>query len=190
MAPGDKTRKVIIQYDKYVMSTYNRVPIVLTKGSGCRVWDIEGKEYLDFFPGWAVSGLGHCHTRVVRAIRRQANKMLHISNNYYNHLQAKLARELINASFDGKAFFCNSGAEANEGAIKFARKFGNPARYEIITMENSFHGRTLATITATGQPKYQEGFEPLPAGFKHVPFNDLTAVKNAVTDKTIAIMVE
>jgi len=186
------TKEVIAQYDKYVMSTYTRIPAVIVKGKGLKVRDLDGNEYLDFFPGWAVSGLGHCHPKVVNAIRNYLKKIIHVSNNYYNILQGKLAQKIIENSFEGKVFFCNSGAEANEGAIKLARAYGNArgSRYEIITMENSFHGRTLATITATAQPKYQKGFEPLPLGFKYVDFNVLKAVEGAITDKTIAIMLE
>jgi len=186
------TKEVIAQYDKYVMSTYGRIPIVIVKGKGLKVRDLDGNEYLDFFPGWAVTGLGHCHPKVVNAVRNYLKKIIHVSNNYYNVLQGKLAQKIIENSFEGKVFFCNSGAEANEGAIKLARSYGNASggRYEIITMENSFHGRTLATITATSQPKYQKGFEPLPLGFKYAAFNDIKAVENAITDKTIAIMLE
>ncbi len=187
-------KKITIDYEKYVAPTYMRLPIVLAKGKGAKVWDSQGKEYLDFFPGWAVSGLGHCHPMVVNAIKGQAGKMLHVSNNYYNLLQGKLAKEIIKNSFDGKVFFSNSGAEANEAAIKLARRhfsiIKNQDKFEIISMENSFHGRTLATITATAQPKYQQGFAPLPGGFKYVPFNDFQALKNAVTDKTAAIILE
>lgn len=188
------TKKIIKQYEKFVAPTYARLPIVLVKGKGSKVWDSDSREYLDFFPGWAVSGLGHCHPAVVKAIKSQAGKMLHVSNNYYNELQAELAEAIIKHSFDGKVFFSNSGAEANEAAIKLTRRYFNIVRgqdkFEIITMENSFHGRTLATITATGQTKYQEGFSPLPPGFKYVPFNDLDALKGAITDKTAAIMIE
>jgi len=186
------TKEIISQYDKYVMATYSRIPIVIVKGKGLKVWDLDGNEYLDFFPGWAVTGLGHCHPKVVNAVRNYLKKIIHVSNNYYNMLQAKLARKIIENSFEGKVFFCNSGAEANEGAIKLARAYGNAmgGRYEIITMENSFHGRTLAAITATAQPKYQKGFEPLPLGFKYADFNDLKAIEAAITDKTAAIMLE
>ena len=186
-----KTGKVVSMYDKYIMNTYKRVPLCLKKACGAKVWDIDGKSYLDFFPGWAVSGIGHCHPRVVAAINEQAKKLLHVSNNYYSELQAKLAETIIKNSFPGKVFFANSGAEANEAAVKLARKYGrDKGRYEVITMTGSFHGRTLAMITATGQDKVKCGFEPLPEGFVHVPFNDLEAVREAVTDKTIAIMLE
>jgi len=190
------TQELIAQYEKFVMKTYTRIPTVIVKGKGLKVWDVEGNEYLDFFPGWAVSGLGHCHPEVVNAIRNYVNKIIHVPNNYYNMLQGKLAQEIVENAFnkgngEGKAFFCNSGAEANEGAIKLVRAYGVAnGKYEIITMQNSFHGRTLATITATGQPKYSKDFVPLPAGFKSVPFNDIKALEGAVTDKTMAIMLE
>jgi len=186
-----KTQEVIDLYKQYIMSVYTQSPIALVKGKGAKVWDIEGKEYLDFFPGWAVSGLGHCHPRVVNAIKNQCKKIIHVSNNYYNNLQLKLARLISDSSFGGKVFFCNSGAEANEAAIKFARMYGHPkGRFEVISMENSFHGRTLATVAATGQAKIKKGFEPLPEGFKHVRFNDLAAAEEAITEKTVAVMVE
>ncbi len=186
-----RTKDVVKLYDKYVMNTYRRVPLCLDKGKGSIARDIDGNNYLDFFPGWAVSGIGHCHPRVVFAINKQAKRLMHVSNNYYSKEQALLAKKVIESSFPGKVFFANSGAEANEAAIKIARKYGHETgRFEIITMFKSFHGRTLATITATGQDKVKEGFEPLPQGFVHVPFNDLDAVKKAVTGKTIAIMLE
>jgi len=186
-----QTKSFAETYKQYVMPTYTRIPLVLVKGKGTAVWDASGKEYLDFFPGWAVSGLGHCHPKVVKAVSNQLTKILHVSNNYMNELQPLLAEKLIEKSFRGKVFFANSGAEANEGAIKLARKYGNPtSRFEVITMEKSFHGRTLAMITATGQDKVKKGFEPLPEGFKHVPFNDFPALEEAISDKTVAIMLE
>ncbi len=188
------------------MPTYTQVPVCLVKGKGARVWDLEGKEYLDLFPGWAVSGLGHCHPIVVHAIKEQARKMLHVANNFLNVKQAELARIISGASFPSRVFFCNSGAEANEGAIKFARKYGSetgrPAetgeprpvsqagRFEIITMKQSFHGRTLAAMTATGQEKFHQGFQPLVEKFRYADFNDLESVKKLVNDKTVAIMLE
>lgn len=184
-------KRLIQDYKKYVMPTYTREPLVIVKGKASRVWDISGREYLDFFPGWAVSGLGHTHPAVVKALKAQLNRILHVPNNYYNELQGKLAKKISKASFDGKVFFCNSGAESVEAAIKLARLYGSKKkRYEIITMKNSFHGRTLAAIAATAQPKYKQGFAPLPGGFKHVPFNDLKALKKKITKKTIAIMLE
>ncbi|MGE4357024.1 MAG: aspartate aminotransferase family protein [Candidatus Omnitrophota bacterium] len=185
-----KTEEVIKLYDDYVMNTYTRMPISLAKGKGSRLWDLEQKEYLDFFPGWGVSGLGHSHPKIVCALKDQAKKLIHVSNNYYHHLQARLAKKIVELSFPGKVFFCNSGAEANEAAFKLARIYGGGKRFEIIAFENSFHGRTLATIAATGQRKYQKGFEPLPSGFVHVPFNDIKAVKNALSDKTVAVIIE
>ena len=185
------TQEIIAQYQRFVINTYTRTPIVIVKGKGLKAWDLDGNEYLDFFPGWAVSGLGHCHPRVVNAVRNYLKKVIHVPNNYYNMLQGKLAQKIVEHSFEGKVFFCNSGAEANEAAIKLVRAYGSQAqKYEIITMENSFHGRTLATITATGQAKYQKGFEPLPIGFKTVPFNDIRALENAITAKTAGIMIE
>ncbi len=183
-------RKTIRLYYDYVIPCYTKTPLVLERGKGTRLWDAHGDEYLDFFPGWAVSGIGHCHKRVVEAIKRQAERLIHVSNNYYHEQQALLAEEIIRHSFPGKVFFCNSGAEANEAAFKLARKAGNPAKNEIISMERSFHGRTLAAITATGQKKHKEGFEPLPAGFITVPFNDFPALEKVVTPKTAAIILE
>ncbi|MCM8790522.1 MAG: aspartate aminotransferase family protein [Candidatus Omnitrophica bacterium] len=186
-----KTEKIVRMYDKYVMNTYKRVPLCLDRAKGSIVWDIDGNKYLDLFPGWAVSGTGHCHPAVVKAVQSQAKKLMHVSNNYYSEAQALLAKTIIENSFDGKVFFGNSGAEANEAAVKLARRYGHPTgRYEVITMTKSFHGRTLAMITATGQDKVKLGFEPLPAGFVHVPFGDIEAVREAVNEKTIAVMLE
>ncbi len=184
------TKETIGLYNQYVMNTYTRVPVALAKGKGSRVWDLEQKEYLDFFPGWGVSGLGHCHQKIYSAIKEQAGKIIHVSNNYYNHLQGRLAREIIDSSFEGKVFFCNSGAEANEAAFKLARSFGQGRKFEFISFENSFHGRTFAAVSATGQTKYQKGFEPLVPGFFHILFNDIRAVKAAVNEKTAAIIIE
>lgn len=191
----DLNTQAVIQMDAdYVMHFVNRQPVVFVRGQGMKVWDAEGKEYLDFLAGIAVNGLGHSHPRLVAAISKQAAELMHVCNLYYVPQQPELAKRLVELSGLGKAFFCNSGAEANETAIKLARKWAKerhgPDRYEIITAEGSFHGRTLATVTATGQPKYHQGFEPLVAGFKHVPFNDLSAMEAAVTDETCAIMLE
>ena len=186
---GSASEKVIALYDRYVMNTYTRSPLVITKGKGSRVWDIEGREYLDLFPGWGVSGLGHSHPWLLTALRGQLGRMVHVSNNYYHPLQARAAKALVEASFDGKAFFTNSGAEAVETAVKLSRKWGQ-GRFEIIVMERSFHGRTMAALSATGQPKYQQGFEPLLPGFVRVAFDDLFAVKQAITPKTVAVLVE
>ncbi len=191
MIEMNKTDKVVAMYDKYIMKTYKRVPLCLEMAKGAKVWDIEGKEYLDFFPGWAVSGIGHCHPFVARAVAKQARKLMHVSNNYYSKAQGLLAETIIKNSFPGKVFFANSGAEANEAAVKLARLYGSSGgRYEVITMLKSFHGRTLAMIAATGQDKVKHGFEPLPQGFVHVPFNDLEALKEAITEKTVAVMLE
>jgi len=184
-----KAQEIFDSYKDYIMPTYTKVPLVFVKGKGSRLWDIHNKIYLDFFPGWGVGNLGHCHPKVMQAVRDQISKLIFIANNYYHLPQAKLAKEIAYQSYPAKVFFCNSGAEANEAAIKFSRKFGK-GRYEIITFENSFHGRTLATIAATGQKKYQQGFEPLPEGFKIVRFNAIDAIKNAITEKTVAIMLE
>ena len=186
-----KTDKVVMMYEKYVMNTYKRVPFCLEKAKGAKVWGIDGKVYLDFFPGWAVSGVGHCHPLVAGAIAKQAKKLMHVSNNYYSELQGLLAKKIIEESFSGKVFFANSGAEANEAAVKLARKYGHDkGRYQIITMTKSFHGRTLGMISATGQDKVKKGFEPLVEGFVHIPFNDIEALKEAVNEKTIAVMFE
>ncbi|MCX5694292.1 MAG: aspartate aminotransferase family protein [Candidatus Omnitrophica bacterium] len=200
-----KIEDIFQTYKECIMPTYNKVPFIFVKGKGSWLWDIKGKAYLDFFPGWGVGGLGHCHPKVMQGVRDQISKLIFIPNNYYHPFQAKLAKELITLSFPGKVFFANSGAEANEAAIKLARKFGASAklcadgepgriisqgRYEVITFENAFHGRTMAALAATGQKKYQAGFEPIPEGFKQVKFNDLAAVKQAITGKTVAVMLE
>jgi len=187
----NKTSKVVEMYDKYVMTTYKRVPFCLERAKGTKVWDIDGRSYLDFFPGWAVSGIGHCHPMVSNAVAKQAKKLMHVSNNYYSQLQGLLAKKIIEESFKGKVFFANSGAEANEAAVKLARRYGHDKqRYQIITMLKSFHGRTLGMIAATGQEKVKKGFEPIPEGFVHIPFNDIEALKEAITDKTAAVMFE
>lgn len=188
------SQEIIELSHEYLMPTYNRFPIALVKGKGSKVWDANGKEYLDFTAGLAVCSLGHCHPVVVEAICRQAKELIHVSNLFYIQPQAKLAA-FIGQIFKGaRVFFCNSGAEANEAALKLARKYakvnGHPERYEVITTLGSFHGRTLATLAATGQPKHRQGFEPLPAGFTHVPFNDLKALKEAINEQTCAIMLE
>ena len=186
-------QEIINQTGKYITNTYNRFPIAITKGKGCKVWDADGKEYLDFVAGLAVCNLGHCHPKVVKAIQEQAERLIHISNLYHIEPQAQLAELLCKNSFADKAFFCNSGAEANEAAIKLTRKYfkdKNESRFQIITMEKSFHGRTLATLAATGQKKVQAGFEPLLEKFIYVPFNDAGAVANAITSQTAAVMIE
>jgi len=187
-------KELIDRAEQYIFPTYTRSPVVLTKGKGMKVWDSEGKEYLDFASGIAVLNIGHLHPRVVEAIHKQSKTLMHVSNLYYSEPQIKLAELLVKHSFADKVFFCNSGAEANEAAIKLARKVkkdkGESNRYEIITMENSFHGRTMATLSATGQKKFHHGFEPLLDGFTYVPFNNSKAVEDAITDTTCAVMVE
>jgi len=180
--------------DKYIMKTYGRYPIVPVRGEGCRLWDADGKEYLDFLGGVAVNNLGHCHPKVVAALQKQAEELIHCSNYYQIPQQIELAELLCTHSFADKAFFCNSGAEANEAAIKLARKYSldtyGPERYEIITAAESFHGRTMATVSATGQEKVQRFFDPLLHGFTHVPFDDAAALEAAITSTTCAIMLE
>ena len=179
---------------RYLANTYARFPVVLVRGRGVRLWDSDGKEYLDFAAGIAVDVLGHCHPKVVEAIKAQAEALLHVSNLYHIEPQIRLAQALCEHSFADKVFFCNSGAEANEAAIKLARRYAKvrwgPDRYEIVCMRDSFHGRTMATLTATGQEKHQRGFEPLLPGFKHIPFNDLRAAEQAIDSRTCAVLVE
>ncbi len=182
--------QIFESYNENILATYTRMPAIFVKGKGSVLTDIHGKKYLDFFPGWGVSNLGHCHPKVMGAVREQIGKLIHIPNNLYNPIQAKLAKELIRMSFPGKMFFCNSGAEAIETAIKFSRVYGKGEKFEIITTVNSFHGRTMGALTATGQEKHQKPFTPLLAGFKHVPFNDIKAFKEAVSDKTSAVILE
>ncbi|MDK2741978.1 MAG: acetylornithine transaminase [Nitrospira sp.] len=179
---------------KYLMQTYGRQPVSIVRGRGAKVYDLEGREYLDFVGGIAVNILGHGHPDLVKTIQRQAAQLIHTSNLYYTEPQVKLARLLVDHSFADRVFFCNSGAEANEAAIKLARRYGHErhgaARFEVITMKNSFHGRTLGMITATGQEKVQKGFEPLMPGFAYAPFNDFSAIESMVTERTAAIMLE
>ncbi len=186
--------EIMSRGQEVVMNTYGRFPIALVKGKGSYVWDASGKQYLDFVGGIAVCALGHCHDELQKVIQEQANKLWHVSNLYWIEPQVKLAEKLVELSGLGKAFFCNSGAEANEAAIKLVRKYfyrkKEYDRYEIIVFKESFHGRTLATLTATGQSKYQEGFAPLPDGFVYADYNDLMSVEKLVSDKTAAIMIE
>ncbi len=188
------SKKWIALSEQYLMPTYRRYPLVLAKGENTKVWDAEGREFLDFGAGIAVCNLGHCHPEVVKALEEQAETLLHVSNLYHIIPQIELATLLVKHTFADRVFFCNSGAEANEGAIKlariYARKFMEGTRYEIITMKGSFHGRTMVTMAATGQEKIRKGFEPLPPGFIHVPYNDLEALKTAITPKTCAVMLE
>ena len=179
---------------QYLMDTYARYPLALARGQGAKVYDVEGREYLDFLAGVAVNVLGHCHPKVTLALQQQAQHLIHTSNLFYTEPQVKLAQALVAHSFADKVFFCNSGAEANEAAIKLARRWAHAKdgadRYEIVSMLSSFHGRTLATLTATGQDKVRKGFEPLPEGFRYVPFNDVEALSKAVTSRTAAVLVE
>ncbi len=189
-----KTETEIARSEQFIMNTYKRFPIVLVRGEGARVWDVDGREYLDFIAGIAVCNLGHCHPAVVEAIRAQAGTLMHVSNLYHIAPQIRMAQLLVENTFADKVFFCNSGAEANEGAIKLARKYARtkmgPHKRELITMEGSFHGRTLATVTATAQTKFQAGFEPLPEGFRYVPYNDPEALEKAISRETYAVMLE
>ena len=180
--------------DKHVMKTYGRYPIVAERGEGCRLWDVDGKAYLDFLAGVAVNNLGHCHPKVVAALREQAGRLLHCSNFYHIPQQVELAEWLCEHSFADRVFFCNSGAEANEAAMKLARKHSNEKhcedRFEVITALASFHGRTIGAISATGQEKVKAGFTPMLEGFKHVPFGDVEAMRQAITPQSCAIMLE
>ena len=184
------TQETIDLFDKFVIGNYSRLPRVIVKGEGCYLYDADGNKILDMFPGWAVSGIGHCHPRVVEAIRKQAGELLHIDNTFYSEPQGKLARMLSERAFGGKSFFCNSGAEANEAALKLARLHTSTEKYKFITAEGSFHGRTFATVAATAQPKYHEGFLPLLPGFVYVPFNDVGALESAFSDEVAAVLVE
>ena len=179
--------------NKYYAQTVRRQPVVIVRGEGTRVWDADGKEYLDFVAGWAVDNLGHCHPAVTKAITEQAATLVQTSNQFYTVPQLELAQLLIDNSCLDRVFFGNSGAEANEGALKLARRYGKQNRdgaYEVITAYNSFHGRTMGTLAATGQPHYQEAFTPLLPGFVHVDFDDVEAIMNATTDRTAAVLLE
>jgi acetylornithine/N-succinyldiaminopimelate aminotransferase len=176
--------------DKVFIGTYARYPAAMIKGVGCRLTDADGKEYLDFLSGIAVCALGHCHPQVTEAIRRQAGELVHVSNLYYTEPQIRLGELLTGHSFGEKIFLANSGAEANEAAIKLARISSGEGRYQVISLAGSFHGRTLATVAATGQPKFHKGFEPLPEGFLHAPFGDLEALTAMISDETCAILCE
>ncbi|HPC36755.1 MAG TPA: aspartate aminotransferase family protein [Candidatus Marinimicrobia bacterium] len=177
------------EFDNYVLPTYKRFPITLVKGRGMQVWDDEGNEYLDFFPGWGSGNIGHCHPKVVAALHEQLDKIMHVPNVYYNEKAGELAKLIIKDSFDGQVFFGNSGAEANEGALKLVRK-RNPNKKTIITLNNSFHGRTLATVTATGQSEYQKGFDPLLGGFVYCDINDCAMLASLMNENVAAIMLE
>jgi acetylornithine aminotransferase/acetylornithine/N-succinyldiaminopimelate aminotransferase len=176
--------------DAVFIGTYNRFPAAMVKGSGCRLWDADGKEYLDFLAGIAVCSLGHCHPVVTEAICRQAGSLVHVSNLFHTQPQIELAELLVKNSFADRIFMGNSGAEANEAAIKLARIHSGPGKYEIISLSGSFHGRTLATVAATGQPKFHQGFEPLPQGFIHAEFGDPAIIERLITPQTCAILCE
>jgi acetylornithine/N-succinyldiaminopimelate aminotransferase len=191
-APAEAPTRTEVEalYDQYVVPLANR-GLTLTHGKGRNVWDDRGRKYLDLGGGVAVTSLGHAHPSIRETLARQADILIHSSNLYYNEWQGRLAQRLVELTGPGKVFFCNSGAEANEGLIKLARKFGHKAgRYEIITMQNSFHGRTMATLSATGQDKIKQGFDPWLPGFVHVPYNDLDAIEAAINPTTVAVLVE
>ena len=177
-------------FDEYVIPNYRRYPVTLVRGEGSYVWDDQDRKYLDLFPGWGCNLLGHCPPPIVEAVQDQVAKLIHVPNSWYMEAQGQWAKLLSERSFGGQAFFCNSGAEANEAAIKLSRLHGGPDRYKIITFEGGFHGRTLGATTATAQPKYHEGLGPLMAGFQYAPFGDLDAVRKLIDDETCAILVE
>ena len=178
-------------FDRFVIANYGRNPVAFVRGEGSYVWDTEGNRYVDLMPGWGTTTIGHCHPKVVAAIQRQAGELIHVDNTFYTGPQGLVAKKISEHSFGGRCFFCNSGAEAVEAAIKLARLYSQQSgRYKMITMHDSFHGRTLAAITATGQEKYHRGYLPLVPGFTYVPFNDLDAVRAAADDETCAVMLE
>lgn len=183
------SQETIELFNKYVIPNYRRYPVCITRGEGTSVWDAEGRRYLDLFPGWGCNILGHCPPRVVQAIQEQAASLIHVPNTWYTESQGEFAEALCTRSF-GKAFFANSGAEANEGAMKLARLHAGRGRYKIITFTNGFHGRTFGAVTATAQPKYHEGLGPLLPGFRYAPFNNLDAVAELIDDETCAILLE
>ena len=191
---NDLKENTMASADKYMFQTYGRFPITLVKGDGCRVWDDKGKEYLDFVGGIAVCSLGHSSPIVTAALEKQSKELVHVSNLFYTRPQTDLAKMLVDNSFAERVFFCNSGAEANEAAIKLARRYGNEQfgkdKYIIISMQNSFHGRTMATLSATGQEKIKHGYSPLLNGFKFVPFNDINLLAKALDDSVCAVMIE
>lgn len=185
------SEETIALFDQYVIPNYRRYPVCLVHGEGSAIWDAEGREYLDFFPGWGCNLLGHCPPRVVEAVRDQVGRLIHVPNTWYMEAQGRFAEALSKRSFGGQSFFCNSGAEANEAAIKLARAYGAASKkYKIMTMEHGFHGRTYAALTATAQPKYHAGFEPLVPGFTYVPHNDLEAAAAAIDAETAAVLIE
>ncbi|NBV45983.1 MAG: acetylornithine/succinylornithine family transaminase [Planctomycetia bacterium] len=189
-AAGTLTRAVIDTFDRYVVPNYRRFPVCLVRGTGSRVWDAEGTEYLDLFPGWGCNLLGHCPEPVVRAVQEQVARLIHVPNTWYTEPQGEWARLLSERSFGGKAFFCNSGTEANEAAIKLVRLRTDGRRHKLITFRGGFHGRTMGSVSATAQPKYHEGLGPMLAGFSFAPHGDLDAVEKLVDDQTGGILVE
>jgi acetylornithine/N-succinyldiaminopimelate aminotransferase len=183
--------ETIAQFDRYVIPNYRRFPVCLVRGEGSWIWDAEGHRYLDFFPGWGCNLIGHCPPRVVEAVREQVGQLIHVPNTWYIEAQGAFAQALSERSFGGQCFFCNSGAEANEAAIKLARAHGHASgRFKIVTTEGGFHGRTYAALTATAQPEYHAGFEPMVPGFTYVPYDDLDAVAHVLDDETAAVLVE
>jgi acetylornithine aminotransferase len=188
------TQEIIKKADQVIAKTYKRFPIVIAKGKGCTLWDTQGKKYTDFVAGIAVCNLGHAHPGVSKALSKQADTLFHVSNLYYTIPQVELASRLTENSFADRVFFCNSGAEANEAAIKLTRKYfkekGESGKYRIISMEHSFHGRTMATLSATGQDKIKQGFEPVLEGFDYVPFNDISALRSKIGPSTCAVLIE
>ena len=189
-AKAATSAEVVETFQKYVIPNYTRYPVCLARGEGSYVWDLEGNRYLDFFPGWGCNLLGHCPAAVVEAVQEQVATLIHVPNTWYTEAQGQWAKALSDRSFGGQAFFCNSGAEANEAAIKLARLHGGGSRYKIITFTGGFHGRTFGATTATAQPKYHQGLGPLMAGFAYAPFGDLSAVERLVDDETIAVLIE
>jgi predicted acetylornithine/succinylornithine family transaminase len=192
ISTSQSSAETVAQFDQYVIPNYRRYPVCLVRGEGSRIWDAEGHSYLDFFPGWGCNLLGHCPPRVVAAVRDQLGQLIHVPNTWYMEPQGTFAQALAERAMpESQCFFCNSGAEANEAAIKLVRAYGHPSgRYKIVSMEGGFHGRTYAALTATAQPKYHAGFEPMLPGFTYVPYDDLGAVSSALDDQTAAVLVE
>ena len=184
------SQEIIALFDQYVIPNYTRYPVALVRGDGPFIWDAEGKRYIDFFPGWGCNLFGHCPKPVVEALKSQVERLLHVPNSWYMEEQGLWAQALSERSFGGKAFFCNSGAEANEAAIKLVRLHAPKGKYKIITFLNSFHGRTMGAVSATGQEKYHHGLEPILPGFTHCEYGNLSAVESAIDDETAAIMLE
>jgi len=189
LAETRSSQDTIAQFQRYVIPNYRRYPVCIVRGEGSNVWDAEGRSYLDLFPGWGCNILGHCPPLVVRAIQEQVENLIHVPNSWYTEAQGDFAEALCTRSF-GKAFFANSGAEANEAAIKLARLHGGPQRYRVLSFENGFHGRTFGALTATAQPKYHEGLGPLLPGFRYAPYNDLAAAEKLIDAETCAVLLE